>query len=271
MNAVGAVIGRLFELRAGMARVLHPRGIPMDAAARELHEQGVVMLPGRIPADEIEELNRINAPYFSRTAPQELIYSPDGKELREGDGAEDIDRFYFLHIKNYQEKVDVYPRVVVHVDSLLASYYRSNFFVRDVYCYRSQPIQRVNGSYQWHVDNYPAGSLKVMVYLTDVGDEGGPLAFARGSHVNFRARLGSIGKRYDDDYVRARYPILECFGKAGTVIIFNNNAIHRAVDPRQGIRDVVNFTVFPRVFGGRPGVRGLDLNAESSFLKKYTR
>ncbi len=273
MSAIGAVLGRYFEVRAIVARTLNGRHVPVEDAARELAKNGVVVLQGRIPSNVTESLNRANSQFFGRSVPEELAYSPDGKALLEVAGARpsDIDRFYFLHIKKYQEKVDVYGSFVAHIDSILASYYQSNYYVRDVYCYRTQPIEHVSGSYQWHVDNYPAGSLKVITYLTDVGMEGGPLAVAGGSHASFRERLGEIGARFEDAYVRARHPILECYGSAGTVIIFNNNAIHRAVDPRTGVRDVVNFTVFPCVFGKRPTVRGLDLNEEAAFLKKYTR
>lgn len=272
MNAIGKLITQGYWARLALARLLHRNGRAPHPLAEELAENGVIVLPGAFPPAEVDSLNRENRAHFDLARAEELVYSPDGKNLLEAADAppEELRRFYFLHIKNYQLKFDAPRRLLPLLESVLSSYYRSRYYMRDVYCYRTQPVPRVQGSYAWHQDNYPPGSLKVMLYLTDVGPSSGPLTVALGSHKGFRPELGRTGDRHEDSWVRSRFAVRECLGPAGTVIVFNNNAIHRAADAAEGHRDVVNSTVFPCVLpGARPG--GLDLTAEAGWLKRYSR
>lgn len=273
-NLVGKAITRLYEARMTAARLLAEEPAP-DARAAALARDGVLVMPGLLEPAAVERIRAENARWFDLEHRDELVFSPDGKQLLEAaaEPRERVERFYFLHVKNYQRKFHVYQELVPLVAPILGAYYRSRFAVRDVYCYRNQPIPAVQGSYAWHQDNYPPGSLKVMAYLTPVLDAAdGPLTVAAGSHAGFRPELGRVGDRHEDAAVRAKFRPLDCLGPAGTVIVFNNNAIHRATDPTRGCREVINFTVFPSVLPGEPGdVKGLDLAEEQTWLKRYTR
>ena len=275
MNTIGSLIGGVYGARRRLAQAFAPEPIEANESARILEEDGVVILPSLLPAKLIDGINQANAGYYDLSRPEELLYSPDLVEVREAAGAtpDELRRFYGLHIKNYQEKFDVYRHVVPRIDPIMRSYYRSRFYVRDVYCYRTQPVPTVSGSYRWHTDNYPIGSSRAIVYLNDVDSvENGPLAVALGSHAGYRPELGRIGARFEESYVRDNFKILPCLGKKGTVILFNNNSIHRATDPARGHRDVINFIMFPALFPrlGR-GPTGADLRTEDNWLKKYTR
>lgn len=275
-NAVGKALTRLYSVRQSAARLLALSETPApDARAEALARDGVVVMPALLPAADVARIRAANAEWFDFDNPGELVYSPDGKALIDAGGAKraDIERYYFLHVKNYQRKFNVYQEIVPLVDPILRAYYRSRYAVRDVYCYRNQPIPAVQGSYAWHQDNYPPGSLKVMVYLTPVQSAAdGPLTVALGSQRGFYPELGKIGDRHEDGAVRAKHTAFDCVGPAGTVIVFNNNAIHRATDPTRGYREAINFTVFPSLTGAEPwNVKGLDLKEEQTWLKKYTR
>lgn len=272
MSVIGRAFSALYRTRAFLGRLAHPKP-PADERAERLRADGLVVLPGRMQAAWVEARNRANAPYFGLERPADMAWSPDGKELKEvaSATAEERRAFYFLHIKNYQRVLDVYADVIPVVEPILRAYFGSWFYVRDVYCYRTQPVPAAQGSYQWHRDNYPPGSMKVMVYLTDVEPEDGPLTVAAGSHAGFEPSLGRVGDRYEDAFVRERFSLKDCVGPRGTVILFNNNAIHRATDPRRGHRDVVNFTVFPSVRRSSAAPAGLDLAAEAGWAKAYTR
>lgn len=273
VDLLGVAVAKWFEVRAKIARGLSRKTFAEYPAANALHLDGAVVLRGFIPVNLIDAINSLNERYFNFSDPSELVYSADGKYLREVKGVsrKDAEQFYFLHLKNYHRKYNVYDFIIPAISSALESYYRSNCYVRDVCCYRTQPIPSVQGSYQWHVDNYPAGSLKVIVYLTDVTQETGPLKVALGSHIGFQPVLGGIGERFEEEYVHRHFNIMDCLGPRGTVIIFNNNMIHRATDPVSGHRDVINFSVFPCVWSGRGGMRGVDLQETGRFLRKYTR
>lgn len=275
MNRIGKLITGAYRLRQALARALYLGAPVPNDAAEALRRDGVVVLPRLLPAGEVANINEANAEWFDFERRGELAFSPDGKALLDAAAApaEEVRRFYFLHVKNYQRKFDVYARALPRLEPLLSSYYASRFFVRDTYCYRNQPVPAAQGSYAWHRDNYPPGSLKVMLYLTPVvKPEDGPLTLALGSHRGFAPELGKIGDRYEDSWVRERYQPFDCLGEPGTAIVFNNNAIHRATDPVEGHRDAINFTVFPSIFPAVPSaVKGLDLTEEKTWLKRYTR
>lgn len=274
MDLAGKMITGYYDMRAKLVPRLRLKRFAEQPEAHKLTEQGVLVLKNLIPGSVVDGINKINGPYFEFSKPSELLFSPDGKVLLEAESAslDEARRYYFLHIKNYHLKFNVYDVIVPFIASILSAYYKSAYYVRDLVCYRTQPVPKVQGSYQWHVDNYPAGSLKTIVYLTDVTEEQGPLNVALKSHIGFKPSLGKVGDRYEAGAVTAGFENQACIGEKGTVIIFNNNAIHRAMDPVRGIRDVINFTLFPTFFETFRGpVRGLDLKTEKSFLKKYTR
>lgn len=274
-DAIGAAVEAAYRARARLARLLATEAPAPDPRAKALAEDGLVVLPGLLDAETVRRIRQANEAWFDLDDRSELVYSPDGKALLEAAKAprEDVERYYFLHVKNYQRKFDLYRVFAEALDPVLRAHYGSRWAARDIYCYRNQPVPSVQGSYAWHRDNYPTGSLKVMTYLTPVRSlEDGPLTVARGSHKGFRPDLGRIGDRYEDAWVRERYELVHAFGEPGTVIVFENNSVHRAWDPVRGYREALNFTVFPSVLLPEPGrVKGLDLDAEAGLLKKYTR
>ena len=274
MNLFGKLLTAGYHLRLNAARALRYDRAPDSPEAQRLRADGVVVLPGFFPPETLRSTIVENERAFDPSRASELLFSPDGVKILEAASVsrEELARFYFLHIKNYQAAFDIYGRIGPVLERILRPYYRSPYYFRDLVCYRSQPVPNENqGSYAWHRDNYPPGCLKVMVYLTDVTSEAqGPLVYALGSQAGFRPELGRYGDRVPRDQVEGRYQILPCLGPKGTVIVFNNNGIHRASNPRSGRREVINATILPRL-GSRPPVEGLDLNKEAGFLKKYTR
>jgi hypothetical protein len=272
---IGAAVEAGYAARARLARLMLVEPPVADPRAEALARDGVVVLPALLDAATVARIRAANAEWYDLDHPDELIFSPDGKALREAAGAPrgEVERYYFLHVKNYQRKLDLYRVFFGLLDPILRSYDASRWAARDLYCYRNQPVPAVQGSYAWHRDNYPTGSLKVMTYLTPVrGVEDGPLTIARESHKDFRPDLGKVGDRYDDAWVKERFELAHALGEPGTGIVFNNHAVHRAWDPSRGCREALNFTVFPSILPPEPSdVKGLDLGEEAGWLKKYTR
>ncbi len=274
-DAVGKLIGASYQLRAGLARRLHWGTPPVNPQARRLREDGVLVLPELLLPEVLAQAHAANRGLFERSRASELLLSPDGIKIIEAAdvSAEEFARYYFLHSKNYPDRMDIYRAIDPHVRDILTSFYGSNYFYRDFVCYRSQPTARAyQGSYAWHRDNYPVGCLKVMTYLTDVLSESeGPFIYAPGTHIGYRPQLGRYGPRIPREQVEGRLAVRACLGPAGTIIIFDNNGIHRASNPARGHREALNATVFPRIGRGRPPVRGLDMGMETGLLKKYAR
>jgi hypothetical protein len=274
LNPLGKLVTKAYAVRRGLARALHLGSAEPHEAARRLAEDGVVVLPGAMPAAGLERIARLNAGAFEYANAGDLIFSADGKTLVNADtvSAEEFARHYFLIHKNYNRKFDVYEHLAPLVSPILKAYYRSNFYFREVDCYRSQPVSTgYVGSFAWHRDNYPPGSLKVMLYLTDVAEEDGPLTYALGSHAGFEPELGKYGDRIPREEVEGRLKVFPCLGKRGTIILFDNNGVHRAANPSRGYREVVNSLILPSVTGIRPAVNGTSLETEYTFIRKYTR
>ena len=217
----------------------------------------------------------INRDRFDRAHAQDLLYSPDGVKLVEAASVSDAEfsRYHLLHIKHYHRKLDVYRLIDPLIHPILKAYYRSHYYYRDLACYRRQPAAQSHPVSQgWRRDNFPPGCLKVMVYLTDVTSESsGPLVYARGTHAAFRPELGGAGHRIPREEVEGKHELTPCLGPRGTVILYDNNGVHRASQPAAGHGEAINATILPCIRRTRPRVRGLDLRSEKSFWKKFTR
>lgn len=147
------------------------------------------------------------------------------------------------------------------LNELERTVYRSHVIVDKVYIYRSPPSRQVPAaSWLWHFDNHPREMLKVMVYLTDVGPDSAPFEYL--VDANGRPRLGApLAPLHGDSRVPPR-EIDRCLaagwsrevvtGPAGTVLVFDDNVVHRGTLARAGHRDVVVFQVRPVTFRAAP-------------------
>lgn len=141
--------------------------------------------------------------------------------------------------------------------------YGSFVIVDKVYVYRS-PVCRAAPakSWLWHFDNHPREMLKVMVYLTDVDAGtapfeyledasgravyGAPLAPAFG---NSRVAESTVREHLDRGCACRRVT-----GPRGTIILFDDNVIHRATLAAAAHRDVLVLQVRPAAFAADPHI-----------------
>jgi hypothetical protein len=136
--------------------------------------------------------------------------------------------------------------------------------VDKVYIYRS-PVSGAapRASWVWHYDNHPREVLKVMIYLTDVTEGSAPFEYLRDMHTGKPVPGAPIAplhvrSRVDQSRV-ARWLGNGCrstavIGGAGTMIVFDDNVIHRGTIAREGHRDVLVFQVRPAAFRAEPHV-----------------
>ncbi len=78
---------------------------------------------------------------------------------------------------------------------------------------------------EWHSDN--VNTLKMLVFLNDVTESSVRMLIAKGSHRPWRVPLSLSDSLYSDAYVRSKYPVVNCVGPKGTVILFDANALHK--------------------------------------------
>jgi GT2 family glycosyltransferase len=91
----------------------------------------------------------------------------------------------------------------------------------------------------WHHDMEDR-QLKVMILLTDVGEDDQPMTYVRGSHDTFHPYSRFLTNQLEFDYVRTYLPEIEVVkltGRAGDAFLFDSNGMHRGNRSRGRIRD----------------------------------
>jgi hypothetical protein len=150
-----------------------------------------------------------------------------------------------------REIVDIFSSEVL--DKQIRAFFGCHYRIQWLDCYRSFPTKQVSHSWLWHSDNVPIHTLKVMLHLTDAGERRGATKF-----MNFADTLayyeagyrGDLSKRKEDleSFAKQHELLYRPFShdaKAGDVILFVNNALHKAVPPIDGYRDVLTFLLLP--------------------------
>ncbi len=95
----------------------------------------------------------------------------------------------------------------------------------------------------WHRDNIYAFGFKGLIYLTDVTAENGPFQIIpKSSSLNFHLLKTNTPDKYQftneevQSYISNPNQIKEITGKAGTLVLFDTNCIHRGKPIEQGKR-----------------------------------
>jgi hypothetical protein len=102
----------------------------------------------------------------------------------------------------------------------------------DVELWRSKAYGgEFEASQKWHRDGNERSSVKVFLYLSDVGPENGPLEYVLGSHYGGPRHdlLRDHSDRIEDDELDACIPhetVFRAIGVAGTLVIFDSGGLH---------------------------------------------
>lgn len=141
---------------------------------------------------------------------------------------------------------------------LEASVYGSYTIADKVYVYRTLvSTARPQKSWLWHFDNHPRELLKLMVYLTDVEDGNAPFEYLRhratgaplyGSPIAPTFGTSRVSGEQVEAVLRDGWERRRITGPRGTMILFDDNVVHRATMATTGHRDVVVFQVRPVPF-----------------------
>ena len=137
----------------------------------------------------------------------------------------------------------------------LLQFFRGNYRANGAIAWRSFPTdQKDCSSWLWHSDTYPPHTCKLFVHLTAANTELGATEFMNREDTMAYRRAGYFGQ-----YGNERRSDLDVFAKehglpyrpihidveAGDATLFNSNFFHRAIHPKNGFRDVVQFLLLP--------------------------
>jgi hypothetical protein len=135
--------------------------------------------------------------------------------------------------------------------------YGCHLIVDKAYAYRNLVSHRQEQvSWLWHYDNHPHEILKIMIYLTDVDDENGPFEYLCSRETGQAVLIpptplfgyGRIPARTIHRHLANGAEACRVTGRQGTVILFDNNIIHKGNIARRGYRDVIVLQVRPATF-----------------------
>jgi hypothetical protein len=137
-----------------------------------------------------------------------------------------------------------------------SSVFGASAIVDKAYVYRNVVSTAADQvSWRWHYDNHPDEICKIMVYLTDVSEATGPFEYLRredGAAATMRplphAADTWISPRRLAGWERQGYRPYKVVGGRGTVVLFDNNVVHKANRAREAHRDVVVFQLRPATF-----------------------
>jgi len=112
-----------------------------------------------------------------------------------------------------------------------------------------------DSSYGWHIDDNPRELNKLFLYLNDVTKDNG--AFRA---FNYKSSKKIFANGFVSNTVERRvasHNIVETYlaehpedlkimgGKAGTLLAFDNNLVHKGTSPLEGYRDSVHIEIYP--------------------------
>ncbi|MEM9366186.1 MAG: phytanoyl-CoA dioxygenase family protein [Planctomycetota bacterium] len=236
LNQLGPFVNGRYRRYAASCRERTRFPIDWDGVKK----RGAVRVPGVLDQGQAREYSDVVGRYLSENPPTE---STDLQKLMRivpcaasllGEGVTGV----FHH-----------PEVA----SVLHGFFGCHFRIQWLDCYRSFPCEQVSHAWRWHYDNVPCETIKVMLCLTDAGEHRGATRFMSIDDTCAYYEAGYRGRG------KERLESLEGFAKlhglphrpfhheakAGDVLIFQNNALHRAVPPLDGYRDVLTYLVLP--------------------------
>jgi hypothetical protein len=129
--------------------------------------------------------------------------------------------------------------------------------VDKVYVYRNLVTrQQDQVSWLWHYDNHPTEVMKIMIYLTEVGPLNAPFEYVRrrdsGDPVQYAPRplLGNsrVSATRVEELMASGHEAVQATGPRGTMLIFDDNVLHRATFAKEGRRDALVFQIRPAAF-----------------------
>tara|TARA_R110000824_G_scaffold27426_10_gene93209 strand:- start:6603 stop:7466 length:864 start_codon:yes stop_codon:yes gene_type:complete len=242
------------------AKLLYPSSNPKKDVYEFTHE---ITLPGQkseiienITDDFYKLVDKVAGIYSERLSDNDRCYWPPGPDgLKKED---DIVRM----CKDIIDVPDIENIVSIIAPQIEKNLYGSYMQVQNIYVYRS-PVTKVQPrmSWLWHYDNHPYEYMKCMIYLTDVGENDGPLEMMvhsdtglgakhksyRTSWNNWRAAPNNsrFTEKQIEDLEEQGYEPKKVCGPKGTIIVFNENVVHRANIAKENDRDVINFMIKP--------------------------
>lgn len=146
--------------------------------------------------------------------------------------------------------------ILQDISPVIEAYFSSHFQPYFITIERNQPSPTTpDTSFGWHIDDNPRQIMKIFVYLNDVYRDNGALRGFTYEHsykmlkkgfVSYNEKTRIENQVIPNDYLARNKDSLTFFeGDAGTVLMFDNNIVHKGTAPVQGERQFIQIEIFP--------------------------
>jgi hypothetical protein len=147
---------------------------------------------------------------------------------------------------------DVLDSVSPVIESFYGSYYQPYW----ISLQQNFPgTASASSSFGWHIDDNPRQLMKIFIYFNDVAESNGAFrAFTypvsknllEAGFKSWSEKLRVENQKMVNDYLSehpSELKVLE--GKSGTVLMFDNNLVHKGTPPREGFRHLAQIEIYP--------------------------
>lgn len=212
----------------------------------DLNEQGISFVPNFLPKNQIKKISKEVKPLLSK-----LIKEPNKKLKYYRNTHEGLFRLYNISKVSPASKLFYNSKLIRNFSKYYVS--KNVSFYQDMAEIRqkiNRPLSQLQfTSDKFHFDDWRI-RLKFFLLLTDVGKKNSPLKYVPKSHkINkntmeedlfINKKNGKYGfyKNYEIKKIlkSENLKVLDCTGKAGTLIIVNTNGIHKGT-PLQDLKN----------------------------------
>ena len=216
----------------------------VDDYAKDLRKNGIIKIENFISPDICDQMARkieaITTQHQSSTELENGAYLNFRNENKEGGsdrGMVDIFNIDYALDEVGQIDFSIVEDILNVTTKQKIVHYRKNAYVN----------RGVKGTRGFHVDNVQPVLFKAFVYLTDVPDTSyGPYSFVKKSHrfstsvyYNIIRNLFTSSVNSTDMPVYNKQEVVNAIGKKGTLILSNQNAIHRGLPQEEGKTRIV--------------------------------
>ncbi|NNL68249.1 MAG: hypothetical protein HKP30_18515, partial [Myxococcales bacterium] len=205
---------------------------PAAESVAALRRDGIVRLPGFVPPVTLRRLRRDSARWLLRMRLARLL-RPQGIRKAHYDSREYWRPTHRAYVTNDALAESPALGRLCQDPVLLETagfYLQKPFHVKRIYAMHYRPAPAMAGQqFGWHHDMEDR-QLKIMVLLTDIGPGDQPMSYVRGSHRTFRSYEHFLRNELDfeSEAGQAGPPeVLDTFGAAGDVFLFDSNGMHR--------------------------------------------
>lgn len=218
-------------------------------AAQELSQNGLARFPEFVPVRQLEEVQK----------QIEMAYNGEREDLSTKSSDE-------MLIDYINEPFKLSPLILgwalnPFIVKMVEHYFQRPAYLADVDVRRIKPasmsfleqrspnMKKGYSSSHWHYD-MRGKQIKVMIYLTDVDENGQNFAFCPGTHKKNplikRSRIEPKKSRFSDEWMeQSKFVVEEVRAQRGTAVLFDTNAIHRLRRKDTLQRDSITFYYTP--------------------------